>query len=71
MEGVLAKSMNKIEIPVVQLREKLHERDSFYREKKYLDLFIQHLKPKASVLDVGCGFGFPRLSQFNYTSMIS
>lgn len=34
-------------------------RDSFYREKKYLDLFIQHLKPKASVLDVGCGSGHP------------
>ena len=34
-------------------------RDSFYREKKYLDIFIQHLKPGSPVLDVGCGSGYP------------
>lgn len=34
-------------------------RDSFYREQKYLDLFIERLKPNSSVLDVGCGSGFP------------
>ena len=34
-------------------------RDSFYRERKYLDLLIGYLKPGSSVLDLGCGSGFP------------
>lgn len=34
-------------------------RDSFATEQKYIDLFVQHLQPKASVLDVGCGSGYP------------
>jgi 2-polyprenyl-3-methyl-5-hydroxy-6-metoxy-1,4-benzoquinol methylase len=34
-------------------------RDSFNTEKKYLDLFLQHIKPKAHVLDIGCGSGYP------------
>lgn len=34
-------------------------RDSFATEQKYLDLFISYLKPKSSVLDVGCGSGYP------------
>lgn len=34
-------------------------RDSFYKEQKYLDLFINHLKPNSTVLDIGCGSGFP------------
>jgi 2-polyprenyl-3-methyl-5-hydroxy-6-metoxy-1,4-benzoquinol methylase len=34
-------------------------RDDFYLEKKYLDLFIHHLQPGDSVLDVGCGSGHP------------
>jgi 2-polyprenyl-3-methyl-5-hydroxy-6-metoxy-1,4-benzoquinol methylase len=34
-------------------------RDSFAAEKKYLDLFMEYLSPKASILDVGCGSGYP------------
>lgn len=34
-------------------------RNEFNTEKKYIDLFVQHLKPKAQVLDIGCGSGFP------------
>jgi 2-polyprenyl-3-methyl-5-hydroxy-6-metoxy-1,4-benzoquinol methylase len=34
-------------------------RDSFYQEQKYIDLLIAHLQPGASILDVGCGSGFP------------
>ncbi|CAN5434237.1 class I SAM-dependent methyltransferase [soil metagenome] len=34
-------------------------RDSFATEKKYLDLFIQYLKPHSYILDVGCGSGYP------------
>lgn len=34
-------------------------RDDFYLEKKYLDTFISHLRPEASILDVGCGSGHP------------
>lgn len=34
-------------------------RDSFSTEKKYLDLFMQQLKPKSHILDVGCGSGYP------------
>lgn len=34
-------------------------RDSFNTEKKYLDLFLQLLKPKVHVLDIGCGSGYP------------
>jgi len=34
-------------------------RDSFNTEQKYIDLLIDHLKPGANVLDVGCGSGFP------------
>lgn len=34
-------------------------RDEFYREKKYLDLFIKELPQRAHILDVGCGSGHP------------
>ena len=34
-------------------------RDSFNTEQKYIDLLIDHLKPNANILDVGCGSGFP------------
>lgn len=34
-------------------------RDSFSTEQKYVDLFIQYLPPKAHVLDIGCGSGYP------------
>ena len=34
-------------------------RVEFASEKKYLDLFIKALKPKSSILDVGCGSGIP------------
>lgn len=34
-------------------------RDSFYKEQKYIDIFLQHLKPNADILDVGCGSGYP------------
>ena len=34
-------------------------RDSFNTEKKYLDLFIENLNPGSSILDLGCGSGFP------------
>lgn len=34
-------------------------RDSFATEQKYIDLFIQHLKPGSHILDVGCGSGYP------------
>jgi len=34
-------------------------RDSFSTEQKYIDLLIDHLKPNANILDVGCGSGFP------------
>lgn len=34
-------------------------RDTFYKEQKYLDLFIDHLKPGSKVLDVGSGSGYP------------
>lgn len=39
-------------------------RNSFATEKKYLDLFIQHLQPGSSILDVGCGSGYPIASYF-------
>lgn len=34
-------------------------RDSFYKEKKYIDLFMSYLKPQSHVLDIGCGSGHP------------
>lgn len=34
-------------------------RDSFATEQKYLDLFLEYLKPMSTILDVGCGTGFP------------
>lgn len=34
-------------------------RDAFSTEKKYVDLLISHLSPKACILDVGCGSGYP------------
>ena len=34
-------------------------RDSFYSEKKYLDLLIAYLQPHAHILDAGCGSGSP------------
>lgn len=34
-------------------------RDSFATEQKYIDLFINQLLPKAHILDVGCGSGYP------------
>lgn len=34
-------------------------RNSFSTEKKYLDQFIELLQPKAHVLDIGCGSGYP------------
>ncbi len=34
-------------------------RNSFATEKKYLDLFMEYLQPKSSILDVGCGSGYP------------
>ena len=34
-------------------------RDSFYKEQKYIDLLIDNIKPGSSILDVGCGSGFP------------
>jgi len=34
-------------------------RDSFNTEQKYIDLLIDYLKPGSSILDLGCGSGFP------------
>lgn len=34
-------------------------RDSFSTEKKYVDLFSDYLQPKSTILDVGCGSGYP------------
>lgn len=34
-------------------------RTEFYKEQKYLDALIHYLKPKAHILDVGCGSGYP------------
>ena len=34
-------------------------RDSFNTEKKYVDLLIDYLFPHATILDVGCGTGYP------------
>jgi 2-polyprenyl-3-methyl-5-hydroxy-6-metoxy-1,4-benzoquinol methylase len=34
-------------------------RTSFYREKKYIDLFVGYLEPKGTLLDIGCGSGVP------------
>ncbi len=34
-------------------------RDSFYTEQKYIDLMIANIHPASSILDVGCGSGFP------------
>ncbi len=34
-------------------------RDSFNTEQKYIDQLLEHLKPGASILDVGCGSGYP------------
>lgn len=39
-------------------------RDSFNTEQKYLDLLIQNLPPKACILDVGCGSGYPIAAYF-------
>ena len=39
-------------------------RDEFSTEQKYLDILISHLKPGASVLDVGCGSGTPIAAYF-------
>jgi len=34
-------------------------RNSFYKEKKYLDILISYLREKSHILDIGCGSGFP------------
>jgi 2-polyprenyl-3-methyl-5-hydroxy-6-metoxy-1,4-benzoquinol methylase len=34
-------------------------RDQFSTEQKYIDILISYLKPGASILDVGCGSGYP------------
>ncbi|MGD9592568.1 MAG: trans-aconitate 2-methyltransferase [Candidatus Berkiella sp.] len=34
-------------------------RDSFYKEQKYLDELIKLIPVKSSILDIGCGSGFP------------
>lgn len=34
-------------------------RDSFNTEKKYIDLLVNHIQPGASILDIGCGSGYP------------
>jgi len=34
-------------------------RDSFYMEKKYIDRFLEMLPQHASILDLGCGSGYP------------
>lgn len=34
-------------------------RNSFSTEQKYIDLLISYLHARASILDVGCGSGFP------------
>jgi cyclopropane fatty-acyl-phospholipid synthase-like methyltransferase len=34
-------------------------RDSFYKEQKYIDILTDYLQPGASILDVGCGSGYP------------
>lgn len=34
-------------------------RDSFSTEQKYVDLLIDYLKSGSSILDLGCGSGFP------------
>lgn len=39
-------------------------RNSFATEKKYLDLLIQYLQPASTILDVGCGSGYPIASYF-------
>lgn len=39
-------------------------RDSFYKEKKYLDTLMGYLQPGSHILDVGCGSGYPIASYF-------
>lgn len=39
-------------------------RDSFYKEQKYLDELIRLIPSKSTILDVGCGSGFPIASYF-------
>lgn len=39
-------------------------RNEFSTEQKYLDRLISHLKPGASILDVGCGSGYPIATYF-------
>ncbi len=34
-------------------------RDQFSTEQKYIDQLISYLQPGASILDVGCGSGYP------------
>ncbi|MBS0286693.1 MAG: class I SAM-dependent methyltransferase [Proteobacteria bacterium] len=34
-------------------------RDSFYKEQKYLDKLIKLIPSQSSILDVGCGSGYP------------
>lgn len=34
-------------------------RDSFYMEQKFIDRFLEVLPKQASILDVGCGSGYP------------
>lgn len=39
-------------------------RTIFYKEQKYLDALMHYLKPKAHILDVGCGSGCPIAAYF-------
>lgn len=39
-------------------------RTEFYKEQKYIDVLIDYLSPQSSILDVGCGSGYPIASYF-------
>ncbi|WP_160149895.1 class I SAM-dependent methyltransferase [Legionella beliardensis] len=41
-------------------------RNSFQTEQKYIDLFTSYLRPRAHILDVGCGSGTPVSSYLIY-----
>ncbi len=47
------KNYDKIAVEFAKMR------DSFYKEQKYIDIFLENLQPQSEILDVGCGSGYP------------